>query len=133
MILKTGEIIKLKLIAKNFNGFLLATAIFTTILMLNRSNAMQSVELEGRWILTELRANGNEIDVNSADSDLQTASITFDNNKRYLPDRRASLLVGFILQNRCILSKNKRQKDFAELTDSEIEKIETAIQEIANE
>ncbi len=50
-----------------------------------------------------------------------------------MPDRRASLLVRFILQNRCILSKNKRQKDFAELTDSEIEKIETAIQEITNE
>ncbi len=78
---------KLKLIAKNLIGFLLATAIFTTILMLNRSNALQSVELEGRWILTELKANGNEIDVNSTDSKWQSASITFDKKKRYMPDQ----------------------------------------------
>lgn len=50
-----------------------------------------------------------------------------------MPDRRASLLVRFIMQNRGSLSKNKREKDFAELTDKEVENIENAIREITDE
>lgn len=46
-----------------------------------------------------------------------------------MPDRKASLLVRFIIQNRGTLSKNKR-KDFTELTDEEISLIEIGIQEI---
>ncbi len=48
-----------------------------------------------------------------------------------MPDRKASLLVRFILQNCGTLSKNKR-KDFVELTDDEIVNIETAIKEISD-
>ena len=48
-----------------------------------------------------------------------------------MPDRKASLLVRFILQNRGSLSQNKR-KDFMELTDEEISMIETSIQEISS-
>jgi Fic family protein len=50
-----------------------------------------------------------------------------------MPDRRASLLVRFILQNRGALSKTKREKDFPELTDEEIERLENAIREISEE
>lgn len=48
-----------------------------------------------------------------------------------MPDRRASLLVRFILQNRGTLSKNKREKDFPELSGEEIERLENAIREIS--
>jgi hypothetical protein len=48
-----------------------------------------------------------------------------------MPDRRASLLIRFILQNRGTLSKNKREKDFPELTDEEILSIESAIRAIS--
>lgn len=44
-----------------------------------------------------------------------------------LPDRRASLLVKLILQNRGTLSGSKREKLFAELTDEEITAMEAAI------
>ena len=47
-----------------------------------------------------------------------------------MPDRKASLLVRFILQNRGTLSKNKR-KDFIELSDEEILAIEKSIREIS--
>ncbi len=47
-----------------------------------------------------------------------------------MPDRKASLLVRFILQNCGTLSKNKRN-DFIELSDEEISAIETSIQEIS--
>ena len=47
-----------------------------------------------------------------------------------MPDRRASLLVRMILQNRGTLSKNKRQRDFSELSDHEITLVELAIREI---
>ncbi len=47
-----------------------------------------------------------------------------------MPDRKASLLVRFILQNRGTLSKNKR-KDFIELTEEEILNVETAVKEIS--
>ncbi|MBI3695557.1 MAG: Fic family protein [Acidobacteria bacterium] len=43
-----------------------------------------------------------------------------------MPDRRASLLVRLILQNKGVLSKTKRE-EFAELTDEEIEAIEEAV------
>ncbi len=46
-----------------------------------------------------------------------------------MPNRRAALLVKMLLQNGGRLSKNKR-KQFAELTDEEIERMENAIQEI---
>ena len=45
-----------------------------------------------------------------------------------LPQRRASLLVRLILQNRGTLSKTKRTAEFALLTDDEITRIERAIQ-----
>lgn len=48
-----------------------------------------------------------------------------------MPDRRASLLVRFILQNRGTLAKIKRDKEFPELTDKEIASIEKAIREIS--
>ncbi len=48
-----------------------------------------------------------------------------------MPDRRAFLLVRLILQNRGTLSKNKREKEFSELTDGEITSIEKAIREIS--
>lgn len=48
-----------------------------------------------------------------------------------MPDRRASLLIRFILQNRGTLSKNKREKEFPELTNEEILSIESAIREIS--
>jgi Fic/DOC family len=44
-----------------------------------------------------------------------------------LPDRRASLLVRLLLQNRGSLSKTKRNAEFALLTDDEIARIEQAI------
>ncbi|MEP6923773.1 MAG: Fic family protein [Pyrinomonadaceae bacterium] len=47
-----------------------------------------------------------------------------------MPDRRASLLIRLILQNRGELSKNKRTGEFAELTDDEIVRIEAAIREL---
>jgi hypothetical protein len=43
-----------------------------------------------------------------------------------MPDRRASLLVRVILQNKGKLSQAKRSA-FAELTDEEIEAIENAV------
>ncbi|RPJ14059.1 MAG: hypothetical protein EHM30_10775 [Desulfobacteraceae bacterium] len=43
-----------------------------------------------------------------------------------MPNRRASLLVRFILQNNGTLSKAKRTR-FPELTDDEVERIEAAI------
>jgi hypothetical protein len=48
-----------------------------------------------------------------------------------MPDRRASLLIRLILQNHGTLSKNKREKEFPELTDEEILSIESAIQAIS--
>ncbi|MEQ1922437.1 MAG: hypothetical protein ABL952_08000 [Pyrinomonadaceae bacterium] len=48
-----------------------------------------------------------------------------------MPDRRASLLIRFILQNRGTLSKNKRGKEFPELTNEEVLSIESAIREIS--
>ncbi len=48
-----------------------------------------------------------------------------------MPDRRASLLIRFILQNRGTLSKNKREKEFPELTDEEVLSIESAVREIS--
>lgn len=48
-----------------------------------------------------------------------------------MPDRRASLLIRFILQNRGTLSKNKREKEFPELTDEEVQSIESAIRQIS--
>ncbi len=48
-----------------------------------------------------------------------------------MPNRRASLLVRLILQNRGLLSKNKREKEFLELTDDEIKSIEMAIRGIS--
>lgn len=48
-----------------------------------------------------------------------------------LPDRRASLLIRMILQNRGELSKNKRTSEFPELTDKEIERIEAAVRAIS--
>jgi hypothetical protein len=48
-----------------------------------------------------------------------------------MPDRRASLLVRFILQNRGILSKTKREGEFPELTDDEVISIEKAVREIS--
>lgn len=50
-----------------------------------------------------------------------------------MPDRRASLLVRFIMQNRGTLSKNKREKEFPELTDEEIEQLENAVRETSDE
>ena len=44
-----------------------------------------------------------------------------------LPDCRASLLVRLLLQNRGTLSKNKRNAEFALLTDDEIARIEQAV------
>jgi Fic family protein len=49
-----------------------------------------------------------------------------------MPDRKASLLVRFILQNRGTLSKNKRN-DFIELSDKEISMIETSIRNISGQ
>lgn len=45
-----------------------------------------------------------------------------------MPDRRASLLVRLCMQNEGILSSSERER-FAELTDSEIEAMEAAVQE----
>lgn len=50
-----------------------------------------------------------------------------------MPDRRASLLVRLILQNRGELSKGKREKLFAELTDEEIASIEVAIRAVTED
>lgn len=50
-----------------------------------------------------------------------------------MPDRRASLLVRFILQNRGELSKKKRESEFPELTDDEITRIGAAIRELDTE
>lgn len=50
-----------------------------------------------------------------------------------MPDRRASLLVRLILQNRGELSKGKREKLFAELTDDEITMMEAAIRAITED
>lgn len=50
-----------------------------------------------------------------------------------MPDRRASLLVRLILQNRGELSKSKREKLFAELTDEEITEMEAAIRAITED
>ena len=50
-----------------------------------------------------------------------------------MPDRRASLLVRLILQNRGELSKSKREKLFAELTDEEITAMEAAIRAITED
>jgi hypothetical protein len=47
-----------------------------------------------------------------------------------MPDRRASLLVRLILQNRGTLSETKR-KDFSELSDGEVSSIEAAVREIS--
>ncbi len=47
-----------------------------------------------------------------------------------MPDRRASLLVRFILQNRGELSKKKRESEFSELTDDEISRIEATIRQL---
>lgn len=46
-----------------------------------------------------------------------------------MPDRRASLLVRLILQNRGTLSKNKREREFPELTDNEVASIEKSVRE----
>ena len=48
-----------------------------------------------------------------------------------MPDRRASLLIRFILQNRGTLPKNKREKEFPELTDEEVLSIESAVRKIS--
>jgi hypothetical protein len=48
-----------------------------------------------------------------------------------MPDRRASLLVRLILQNRGTLSKNRREREFPELTDDEVTSIEKAVREIS--
>ena len=48
-----------------------------------------------------------------------------------MPDRRASLLVRVIVQNRGSLSKNKREREFPELADEEAERIERAVREIS--
>ena len=47
-----------------------------------------------------------------------------------MPDRRASLLVRYIFQNRGELSKKKRTSEFPELTDDEILTIEETIKEL---
>ena len=47
-----------------------------------------------------------------------------------MPDRRASLLVRMILQNRGELSKKKRASEFPELSDDEISSIEAAITQL---
>ena len=47
-----------------------------------------------------------------------------------MPDRRASLLVRHVLQNRGELSKKKRTSEFPELTDNEISTIEAALREL---
>ena len=47
-----------------------------------------------------------------------------------MPDRRATLLIKLILQNRGVLSNKKREHEFPELTDTEIQLIETSIREI---
>jgi hypothetical protein len=47
-----------------------------------------------------------------------------------MPDRRASLLVRLILQNRGELSKRKRESEFPELTDDEISTVEASIREL---
>lgn len=49
-----------------------------------------------------------------------------------MPDRRASLLVRMILQNRGELSKNKREREFPQLTDEEIVRIENAIKKLSS-
>ena len=48
-----------------------------------------------------------------------------------MPDRRASLLVRLIIQNRGVLSKGKKESEFPQLTDKEVKEIETAIREIS--
>jgi len=47
-----------------------------------------------------------------------------------MPDRRASLLVRLIIQNRGTLSTTKKESEFSQLTVEEIERIEAAISEI---
>ena len=49
-----------------------------------------------------------------------------------MPDRRASLLVRLILQNKGVLSKAKRQSEFPQITEDEIAGIEEAIGLISN-
>lgn len=49
-----------------------------------------------------------------------------------MPDLRASLLVRMILQNRGELSKNKREREFPQLTDEEIAQIESSIKELSS-
>jgi Fic family protein len=50
-----------------------------------------------------------------------------------MPDRRASLLVRFILQNRGEPSNKKRASEFPELTDGEITRIKAVIRELDTE
>lgn len=47
-----------------------------------------------------------------------------------MPDRKGSLLIKSILQNRGVLSNRKRENEFSELTDTEIQLVENAIREI---
>jgi len=47
-----------------------------------------------------------------------------------MPDRRASLLVRLIIQNRGVLSKSKKESEFPLLSQDEVKEIEAAIREI---
>jgi Fic family protein len=47
-----------------------------------------------------------------------------------LPDTKVDLLIKFLNQNEGILSKKRREKEFAELTDAEIQEIEDSFQSI---
>jgi Fic/DOC family len=55
---------------------------------------------------------------------------TFIDDEYEMPDSKVALLVRFLTQNNGILSKNKREKEFEALKDSEVEAIEHAFQEI---
>jgi len=47
-----------------------------------------------------------------------------------LPDNKVDLLIKILIQNNGKLSKRKREKEFDELTDREIVKIEESFKEI---
>lgn len=79
-------------------------------------------ECVAETIRTDLREEINFLNV--FDAALEAISEIVE-----MPDRKASLLVRLIMQNRGKLAKNKREK-FAELTGREITLIEEAVQSV---
>ena len=54
----------------------------------------------------------------------------FINTRVAIPDTKVDLLIKLLNQNKGKLSKKKREKEFTELTDGEIQEIENSFQTI---